>query len=257
MTQLLEILLLVVVLGVPGTAAQENPPENQDTVLTFVRDFLQVFYPQLIVKGNRLNLCINHPADSSWREISGVYFTLIVESPTHGDDFESFLNEQFLSREKPGASNTILLDGSIWLPPSRRGSRIQQLTITSRSIVRKKYDDFVASIKLHPEWTNEHLVMNLNMTGARFGPDKREAMLHSVPWKDAERFLGNLSVTDAVFSLPDEERVGSFEAGKMRWTVSADTHFQDGTDGKYAFEFEPYEGKLIGMWRLHMQKTGD
>ena len=228
MTQLLEILLLAIILGTPSTPAQESPPENQDTVLTFVHDFLQVFYPQLIVKGNRLNLCINHPAESSWREISGVYFTLLPESPTHGDDFERFLNGQFMSREKPGASNAILLDGSIWLPPSRRGSRIQQLTITSGSIVRKKYDDFVASIKLHPEWTNEQLVRNLNMTDARFGPDKKEAMLHSVPWKNAERFLGNLSVTDAVFILPDEERVGSFEEGKMRWSVWADTHFQDG-----------------------------
>ena len=242
------ILLLVVILSVSGAIAQ-GPPITQDTVLTFVHDLLQVFYPELITKGNRLKLCVDHPADSSWREISGVYFTVAPESSPSGD-FQAILKKNITHQaNNPIASHAVLLDGLLWLPP-RPGSRIQQLDIRPGSMVRKKYDDFVASVKAHPESTNDELVKNLNTMGARFGPDEKKALLTSVPWKSAERFLGKLNVTAAVFRLPNQERVGSFEAATMYWTIWADAHFQDGTDGHYAFTFEPFEGKLISIFQL-------
>jgi hypothetical protein len=58
----------------PNAFSQAPLPGSQETVLTFTHDFLQVLYPEVIGKGNQLILCVAHPADATWREISGVYF---------------------------------------------------------------------------------------------------------------------------------------------------------------------------------------
>ena len=65
--------------------------------------------------------------------------------------------------------------------------------------------------------------------------------------KTLKDFLGKLKITGSRFNLPDEERIGSFEEATMHWTVFAEAHLQDGTDGRYAFFFEPFEGKLIHL----------
>lgn len=144
--------------------------------------------------------------------------------------------------------NTVLLDGSVWLPPLKHGCRIQQ--VTSTGVHTQKLDDLLKQFKSHPEWSNKELVDVLKKRGARFGPDQKQALLDSVPWEKAEKFLGTLKVTDTWFQLPNEEHVGSFAAAVLYWVVQAEAQFKDGTTGKYALSFEPFEGKLMGLSRI-------
>jgi hypothetical protein len=44
-------MVLLLSLGIPTAFAQQNPPVSQETVLTFVHDFLEVFYPDLLSNG--------------------------------------------------------------------------------------------------------------------------------------------------------------------------------------------------------------
>jgi hypothetical protein len=232
----------------PVLRAQRNLPITQETVLTFVHDFLKAFYPELITKGHRLKLSVLHPADDSWQEISGVYFTVLPENPPDFG-FRGYSSEgRPISEDRPDPK-IILLDGSVWLPPLEHGSRIQQ--VVSTGVHTQKLDDLLKLFKSHPEWSNEQLVDVLKKRGARFGPDQKQALLDSVPWEKAEKFLGTLKVTDTWFRLPNEERVGSFEAATLYWDVRADAQFSDGTSGKYAFSFEPFEGKLTLLSRTH------
>ena len=81
---LLMLVSVCLITRTPVVGAQRNLPITQETVLTFVHDFLQVFYPELITKGHRLKLSVLHPADDSWQVISGVYFTVL---PAHPPDY--------------------------------------------------------------------------------------------------------------------------------------------------------------------------
>jgi hypothetical protein len=54
---------------------QQRIPDSQEPILTFVHDFLQVFYPELLTKKQTLKFCMSAPADDPWRETYGVYFT--------------------------------------------------------------------------------------------------------------------------------------------------------------------------------------
>jgi len=233
-------LFLIAVATVPRVCAQQNPPINQETVLSFVHDLLQEFYPDLISKGHRLKLCVLHPADASWREISGVYFTVLPENPP---DYgvPRFLNGQPVPENRPNP-NTILLDGSVWLPPLKQGSRVQQLE--SHGENTKKLYDFLKVIRAHPEWSDDEMAKALKQAGARFGPDEQHALTSSVPWDKWSRFLGKLKVTEMYFRFPNKNRFGSFEAATMQWFVHATTEFDDGTKGSYDFIFEPFDGRL-------------
>jgi hypothetical protein len=244
----LRVMVLLCVLEMPIAFAQQNPPVSQDTVLTFAHDFLRVFYPELISRGHRLRLSITHPADDSWRGISGVYFTILPERPS---DYgvPRYQNGRLAPENKPDPE-TILLDGSIWLPPHERGSRIREVNLSSGSGGERKLKILRKLIESHPEWSDEQAVKALKQDGASFGPDEKLSFINTLPFDKAEPFLGRLRVTSVEFNHLQRERVENFAGATMDWTVSADAFFSDGTSGKYVFNFEPYQGKLTLLTRL-------
>jgi hypothetical protein len=238
-------MLLLLSLGIPSGLAQQNPPVKQDTVLTFVHDFLQVFYPELISKDHTLRLSVYHPADTSWSEISGVYFTVNPERPPDYGNIRYGPNGP-IPETRPDPES-ILLDGSIWLPQLEHGSRIQQVVASSPDA--KKLERLRARIESHPEWSDEQAISALKKDGARFGPDEKEAFVRTLPFDKAERFFGHLKITSVDFKHLLEGRSGNFAVTALSWSVSADALFSDGTTAKYFFDFEPYEGKLTLLTR--------
>jgi hypothetical protein len=222
---------------------QQRIPDSQEPILTFVHDFLQVFYPELLTKKQTLKLCISNPADDSWRQIRGVYFTITPNVPPGLPPPGGFVGKQVLV-DVPDA-NRILLDGNIWLPPGEHGSRIRQVDASSQAIER--LETVRQLVQSHPKWSDAQAVNALKKAGARFGPDEKEAFINSLPLDKAEPFLGRLKITSVEFAHLGSDRIGSFAAAALDWNVQAESHFPDGTDTTYFFSFEPFEGKLIDL----------
>ena len=243
----LAVMVLLFALGTPTGLAQQNPPISQETVLTFVHDFLQVFYPELLSKGHRLELSVVHPAEDSWREISGVYFTVMPEvPPDYG--FRGNLNGQPIPEDRPNPSS-ILLSGDVWLPPIEHGSRIEQVDTSSGGANERKLTILRELVQSHPEWSDAQAIGALKQAGARFGPDEKQSLINSLPLGKAERFLGALKITSVEFNHLPPDRVGSFAATALDWTVRAEARFSVGTDAEYVFGFEPFEGKLTFLMK--------
>jgi len=238
-------MLLLCIIGMPSAFPQQNPPLSQETVLTFVHDFLQVFYPDLISKGHMLKLSVYHPADSSWREIAGVYFTVNPERPPDYG-LVRFGPNGPIPETRPDPES-VLLDGSIWLPPLKNGSRILQVQATTMG--EKKLDALRKLVKSHPEWSGEQAVSVLMGDGARFGPEEKKAFISTLPLDKMERFLGRIKITSVDFRYPPKGRDEHTPVLDLCWDVDADVLFSDGTSAKYVFTFEPYGGKLTYLWR--------
>lgn len=248
----LPIIGLLFALGMPTALAQRNPPASQETVLTFVHDFLQVFYPELLSKGHRLELSVVHPAEDSWRENAGVYFTVTPDKPPNYG-FRGPLNGEPIPEDRPDP-DSVLLSGDVWLPPIEHGSRIQQVDTSPEGANERKLTTLRELVQSHPEWSDDQVVRALKDAGARFGPDEKQAFVDSLPLVNAERFLGTLKVTSVEFRHLQDGRNGSFAASALDWTVRANAHFSDGTEAEYVFGFEPFEGKLIFLERLELSR---
>ncbi len=225
--------ILVSATVAPPVFSQENPPVKQATVLTFVHDFLEVFYPELVKKGNTLTLAVHHPAEVSWNEISGVYFTVKPERPPDYGVVRYGPNGP-ISKTRPDPES-VLLDGTVWLPPLKHGSRIQEVQASNEGAM--KLDALRHLVELRHDWSDDQSVDTLIKQGARFGPAQKNAFISTLPLAKSQRFLGRLKIVSVEFQHLD-------------WTVRADALFLDGTKAKYIFEFEPYEGKLISLNRL-------
>jgi hypothetical protein len=237
-------MILLLTLGISTTLAQLNPPLSQETVLTFVHDFLQAFYPDLISKGHMLKLSVYHPAEVSWLEISGVDFTVNPERPPDYG-LVRFGPNGPIPETRPNPES-VLLEGDIWLPPLKNGSRIQQVHATTMG--EKKLDALRKLVKSHPEWSDEQAVSALMRDGARFGPEEKKAFISTLPLDKMERFLGRIKITSVDFRYPPQGR-NEHTSVDLSWDVTADVLFSDGTSARYVFSFEPYEGRLTYLWR--------
>jgi hypothetical protein len=226
--------LLLSPLAAWSTFLQQSIPLNQETVLTFVHDFLQVFYPELFDKDHRVTLCVTTPGDDSWRELAGVYFTI---TPREVNPLVT-----------PEGSHHILLKGRIWLPLRQYG-RVQELNASSEAVHEQKLSAIRQTVELHPEWSDAQAVNALKQAGARFGPADKEAFVNSLPFNKTERFLGQLKISSVEFNHLGGNHTGHFAANTLDWTVRAETQLPDGTSASYFFTFEPFEGKLTYLMR--------
>ena len=216
--------------------SQSPPPGSQETVLTFIHDFLQIYYPEVVSKGNQLVLCVSHPADASWREISGVYFKVAPFSAAEPDPLVA-----------PNESAS-LLGGSFWLTPQRQYGRIFQVH-ASAVLYEKQINAVRGLIESHPEWSDAEAIQALKAAGARYGPREKEEFVSSLHLERAERFLGKLTIKSVEFRGPSADHTGQFAAGTLDWVVQTEAEFSDGTHCEYGFTFEPFAGKLMSLSR--------
>jgi hypothetical protein len=226
---------------------QKAPPINQETVLSFVHDFLGVFYPELLTKGHTLRLCVSHPAEASWRTISGVYFTVTPEWPSNYA-VPYYLNGKLVPETRPNPNN-ILLDGSIWLPDVERPGRIEQVLTFRQATGQQKLEAVHRLVQSHPGWSDDNAVAALKQAGARYGPSDKEAFVKSLPLVEAEPFLGRLVLNSVEFNHLRNDRSAGGLIDVFEWQVRAAGHFDDGTQTSYVFSFEPFDGRLTSLNR--------
>jgi hypothetical protein len=234
----------VFIIAFPRSLAPATPPDDGEINLAYVHGFLQLFYPEFMIKGNTLKLMVYAPADDSLREIAGVYFTLAHTTPPNyvvpvlGPDGKLVPG----SEPDPGSSR-VLLEGSMWVPfPQQHGRIAEVVALDGAHTEKMKSLEWL--VRTNPQWTKEQVMAALKQAGARFGPNDKEEFLTSLPLARAERFLGRLRILSVdPPSIPDER--GEGVPARLDWRVKAEATFPDGTKSTYDLAFEPFEGKLL------------
>jgi hypothetical protein len=238
----LKAVLAILISGFP-MAVQGKHPAGQESDLTYVRDFLSTFYPEAFGKKNMLNQCIVQPADSSWREISGVYFRI---TPPSDVELNPFLNNERIgdSRLAPSVST---LSGTFWLRPGH-SDHIQQVIVSDELVQTERLNAARKLIEAHPEWSEEQILRTLSEAGALYLPKDKSRFVSSLHFERAERFMGHLDITSVEFgSVVNKEHIGNFAL--LIWTIKAEAKFPDGTRCRYFLAYEPFGGKLIQIER--------
>ena len=189
-------------------------------------------------KGNQLVVGISHPADSSWREIHGVYFKVVSFS----SDEPNPLDDQ--------NSKAPFLAGIFWLSPKPRGDRVFQLTVSSEGVHDHELTLVRNSVNTHPEWSAEQALQVLKAAGAHYGPDQKEEFIKAIHFDQAERFLGKITIRSVEFNNISSVRSHVISGSLFEWTLLADSEFPDGSHSQYILEFEPFDGRLVSVSAL-------
>jgi hypothetical protein len=243
---ILAAMTLLLPLAIPGALPQTSQPLDQESALSFTHDFLQTFYPDVFAKGTQLTLTVSHPANSSWRQIYGVYFRVTPKVPL---EINPLIALDKIGQAKQ-ASNPTLLGGLFWFRPQVYG-RIEQMVASFDVVHQQQLEAIRELVRSHPGWSQEQAIQALRDAGARYGPSEKQQFLSSLHLERAERFLGRPEIKLVEFQQLGEDRTGSFAATAFVWTVQAIGVFPDGTREAYGFTFEPFEGKLIGISHIN------
>ena len=238
---LLTVWFFLISTYVPYTL-REASAANEETVLSFVHDFLQTFYPEMSGKGLRLVVSVDHPMDASWTEISGAYFKVTSHEA-------SGVNPLLYEAEKRDAppSERPQLGGVFWFRPQDE-ARIQQMVAHFDVVHETQLNAVRELVESHPQWSEEKAVQELKKAGALYGPDEKAQFLASLHLDRAQRFFGPLRITLVQFVGLGKEHVGNF--AQLDWTVQTKAEFPDGTHAMYGFTFEPFEGKLTSVSQI-------
>jgi hypothetical protein len=106
-------------------------------------------------------------------------------------------------------------------------------------------------IEQHDEWTDTQALQALRDTGASYGPEARDRLLHVVPFRGLEPFIGRCDLLDARFVLrePQEGGKGSPRyGGRVVWELTLRQRDRaHGEPREYVLLFEPFGGTLIHL----------
>jgi hypothetical protein len=102
-----------------------------------------------------------------------------------------------------------------------------------------RLDRLLAAVKKHPDWTDARILAELRSSGAKFGPDRKEAFVSSLPIAKLKTFVGEIEV-----------RSVEFDVHELTWLVRVPWHDREGhVDERSFLVFEPFEGRLIQFGR--------
>lgn len=230
--------LAILLLGFWPSISRAQNLNDQDTVLTRARDFLQAFYPELFGKGLRLNLHTSQGIDHSWRQIYGIQFDVKPYDP-HS---ERMLNPPFDARSGkrlPAPDNSALLEGLIWF---NQGGWLHQVDVVGPIVHTEQNEAIHKLVESHPEWSELQAFEALKAAGAHYGPGDKEELLKKNQLEKLERFLGHFSVKSGEFHGLGELHEGNF--AELYWSVDLEVNSPNGGQSSYSLIFEPFEGKL-------------
>ena len=99
----------------------------------------------------------------------------------------------------------------------------------------------------HPEMTEDEVAAALKKGGVKYGPNDKEQLIKDLPIASLERFLGKIKIVSVKPLPPFEENQDNAPAWGY-WAVIAEVKRRDGTVDKYEIDFDPFNGKLTGLW---------
>ncbi len=102
-----------------------------------------------------------------------------------------------------------------------------------------RLDRLLEAVSKHADWTDARILTELRSSGAKFGPDRKEEFIRSLPIAKLKPFVGEIEV-----------RSVEFEVRELTWLVRLTWHDREGhVDQKSFLIFEPFEGRLIQFSR--------
>lgn len=202
-----------------------SSPPAQDS-LEHARQVIAVAYPDLAAPGSKasLQLSTNQP----WSGRIGAMHILLT-GPKRRDDSEAELVVTYGSDEH-GRLAMFLASGN-YVSTERR----EQL----RKVIDARGLDHPAISRL------------LAQHGARFGPTRDGAVAGDLRVGDYAKVLGPFDIISTRFAYRQEATEPSDRTVTMLWQVIARPQQTEAEELHFAFE--PFEGKLVGIWRVPQQ----
>lgn len=215
---------------------------GHETPLPRAQEFLQAFYPELFGRNLFLDLHITRAVDGAWERFNELRFVVTPLNPLS----EAILNRPWdakTGKRLAPAQNPVLLDGEFLFSSS---GRIEHMSAVVGDEVHSKENDTIHQlVESHPEWPEDQEIRALEDAGAKYGPADKERFIRNLPLDRAKGILGQLKIVKVDFNVPNSDHTGNFAAGTLNWTVRAEAQLPDGTRTRYAFGFEPFDGRLI------------
>jgi hypothetical protein len=220
---------------------------NAEDAFVFMRDVLRAAYPELSEKHRFMNSSVSQPVDNSWPGPSIVRFEITPFSREQAESEKGeILLDQHTGKRIPPPSNAPLMAGSFWFD---RDGHLFQMWAGESDITRSKQnEEFDKFIQSHPEWPDKRDYQELKKAGALYGPGDKEQLARAIHLERFEKVLGHIEIKSIEFSGPvNEEHQGDFAT--FDWSVRVAVRRPDGSSGTYALVFEPFGGRLTGIYR--------
>ncbi|MGA7917906.1 MAG: hypothetical protein WCA00_21900 [Candidatus Acidiferrales bacterium] len=248
-------LVLAVLVGSTIGAGQRSPFAISTNAFAVTQTVLKIFYPEIFGSRRQVVFSAEHPVDSDvWGEFTGFQFT--IKRFSSGTSWDALLDPKTGKLIAP-PENTTFLEGSTWVTPKWG---LIQLNIEGDLANSKQNEAIAKLVESHPEWSDEQAAGALKSAGALYGPADTNDFTKSLHLPELEKSLG-LKVDSAenakqpaARTYPpiqfqgwtNSDHVGSFVG--FVWSLRMEADFRDGHTRKYSFTFEPFQGKLTGIY---------
>ena len=259
----------------PSPSAAQRRAKTIDDCMSFEREFLQAFYPQLSGKKYWVTF---ETASSYDKPVSDADRTFLVDI---GDGAKYVVLMCCFGGTLGGVVGPLLPDDKdlgphplLPAPPPPPKVRPEKpMNIDSRGAVHPyqylstvfvfdsqgRLKNFVwnrtasqADIRFsdklghRPEMTDEELIAAYKETGAKYALGDRETFARDLPINKLEQFLGKLKILRTEFSITTDERLDKLGAFAF-CSVFLQTGDKNGPPLKYEADFEPDRGELVGL----------
>lgn len=96
-------------------------------------------------------------------------------------------------------------------------------------------------------WNDAQIIEVLKKSGAKYGPEEKEAFLAQIPIEKLRMFIGTVHVESSEFRLRNPQPSGS--GALMYWEVEATSAESGPNRVRWTLIFEPIGGRLISVMR--------
>jgi hypothetical protein len=253
-------LYLALVAGCVGAtigADQPTPFGTSTNAFSVTQSVLKAFYPEVYGKERYLLFSAEQPVDSeTWGQFTRVDFT--IKRFSWNSTWNVMIDGK-TGKEISPPENTKFLEGKVQMFPH---GDLWQMDFVGELAHSKENEVIAMLVQSHSEWSDERAGRALKKAGALYGPADKDVFTRSLRLPDLERSLGLtiLSADNAKEAGATTEPSIEFEGWTTTahdsyftgfvWTVRMYAGLAGGHARKYAFDFEPFEGKLVGIFQL-------
>lgn len=269
--------------AIPSLSPSQRRAATADDCMSFAREFLQLFYPELSGKNYAITFETARRYDEPRSDADRVFLVDIGDGAKYqvltccvGGSIGGIVGVPQLADDKDLGPHQPLPAP----PPPPKVRPEKPMNIDSRGAVHPyqyvstvfffdpqgRLKNFVWNraassadlrfsdkLTLHPEMTDEELIAAYKETGAKYALGDRETFERELPISKLEQFLGKLKILRTKFSITTNKRLDKLgDFGSCSVFLQADDI--DGRHLEYEADFEPERGELVGLRTLTASK---
>jgi len=201
---------------------------------------MRAFYPQLSQKGINVDVQSQYPFDADGP-------LLVFEVTVSEHDQEGHIVAQPSSN--PSSALRVGHLG-VHFQFDARDQGILLMFAKGSLVNSDKLEALQKQMNEHSDWNESQMTKAIEASGAKFGPNAKEAVLARLPIKDLEALLGKIESPTASFRFRGNDEPPHYSV--IEWSVQFRA-----VEGRAVSEFtlsiEPFEGKIISLGRRKLQ----